>query len=256
MSFLNLFTSKPAVPVAAPAPVVAPVVAPTPTLPGNIPTSTVAPQPGNTTVPVTTDTTVPPTQDNKDDSPLAQFSKLWENEPTKEGDNQNPAPVTAVTQEQLQKVMGKLDLTSAVTPEQMTAIAAGGEEATKAMMQMMNTVAQQTMIQSTLVTSKLTEKAIEAAVAQQTKAIEVQTRAQAVKSHAVDTNPIFKNPAVAPIVAATQEQLIQKFPQATPAEITEMTQSFILAMGKEFAPAVEADPTATTGENTDWTKFA
>ncbi len=78
-------------------------------------------------------------------------------------------------------------------------------------------------------------------------------RQQGAANHLKETNPIFNNPAVAPVVQATQQQLLQKFPNATQAEITKMTQDYILAMGQAFAPAPAASPEAET--EMDWEKF-
>jgi len=218
-----------------------------PVQPGNVNPPTVAVDPNNPTVPL-----VAPVVE-KDNSPLAEFGKLWDDEPKNKGDDAATLPV-ALTAENLQKVMAKTDFSKAVTPEQMEAITAGGEGATTALMQVMNSTVQAAMVQSTLINNKLTEKAVATARQEATDSIPALLRNQAAADHAKNSNPIFKNPAVTPVIEATQQQLLQKFPEATPAEITEMTQKYILAMGEAFTPTPAVSESDATGQ--DWTMFA
>ena len=76
-------------------------------------------------------------------------------------------------------------------------------------------------------------------------------RTQSAANHLKDTNPIFSNPAIQPVIEATQQQLLSKFPNATPAEITAMTNNYILAMGEAFAPK----PVTPVSKDTDWENF-
>ena len=65
-------------------------------------------------------------------------------------------------------------------------------------------------------------------------------------------NPIFSNPAVAPIIEATTSQLQTKYPDASPAELTQMAQDYVLAMSQAFNP--ETPPETPAGE-TDWSDW-
>jgi hypothetical protein len=138
-----------------------------------------------------------------------------------------------------------------ITAEQQAAITAGGEGAQEAFNAALNSVAQQVMTQATLVGNKLGEKQIQAAIEKHMATIPELLRTQGSTEHLRTTNPIFENPAVKPVVEATQAQLLQKFPNATHAEITTMTQDYILAMGESFAPP---GPTTPDGEQ-DWNAF-
>lgn len=232
-----------------PAPAPAPVqqtAAPAPNEPGNIPPGTdpnaAAPQ----GVPVT-----PPVTNQEPKGPLDDFAELWQNKPNK--DVKTPVAPVALNAEDVKKAMAKTDFSSAINAETMTAIAAGGEDAQTAFATAMNQVAQQVMVQSTLVNNKLAEKAIKEALARQEATIPDLVRAQQVTNHNTETNPIFNNPAVKPVVEATQQRLLQQFPTASNAEITKMTQEFIVAMGQEFAP--KADTTNNPDGEPDWEKF-
>lgn len=244
MSILNtIFGTKPA----APATPAQQQGAEVPQQQGNIPAApTVASNPNNPTAPVT-----PAPTEAENNDPLAGFKNLWDNEPKtgNEGETE-PAPLTA---EQLQKAMANANFSSGITPEMMQAISAGGDEATQAFQNAMNNVAKQVMVQATLVNNKLTEKAVADAIAKQQALIPDLVRKQATTAHVNDTNPLFSNPAIKPVVEATQSQLLAKFPNATPAEITKMTQDYISAMGKAFMPQQTVNDNGA-GE-TDWDKF-
>jgi hypothetical protein len=64
---------------------------------------------------------------------------------------------------------------------------------------------------------------------------------------------LFSNPAIKPVIDATQAQLLQKYPDATQAELTKMTQEYIVAMGAAFNPQTPASD-LPAGEE-DWSKF-
>jgi len=240
MGMFDLFTAKPDTPPAAPAG--------EPTPPGAIPPPTVTGEPGQGTVPNLLPDS--PAAGTVPDSPLAPYEKLWEDVPT---DPNNPAPQATPPLEagDVQKAVDKANFAPTVTPEQMQAITGGGEEAQAAFMGALNEVARKVMVQSTMVNNKLTEKAVQEALARQATELPGMLREQAVSDHLATTNPLFQNPAVAPVVEATKAQLLQKFPNATHAEITEMTQNYIIAMGESFAP--QTVDSAEAGE--DWAKF-
>lgn len=183
-------------------------------------------------------------------SPLDDFKNLWENAPNNSESTPNqPVPLDAA---QVQKAVANTNFAAGITPETLAAITAGGEGAGEAFMNAMNSMARDVMVQSTMVGNKLTEKAVADAIAAQQASLPELVRSQQATSHLVDTNPLFTNPAIAPVVEATQAQLLQKYPNATPAEITTMTQNYITQMGAAFAPA-EVVNGAEAG--TDWEAF-
>lgn len=241
MSIFDMFTSKPAPAQTAP-------VAGSTGQPGNIPDPAslqdgVAP---SATTPAAGSAT-PTGADN----PLAPFAELWKNEPKSPTDS-TPEPDFNLTQEAVQSIVSKTDFSKVVSPEHMAAIAAGGEGAQAAFAMALNQVAQHTMVQSTLVNNKLSQKQIEAAITKQLAKLPNTLRQQAATDHLNSNNPLFSNPAVKPVIEATHAQLLQKFPNATNAEITKMTHDYVLALGNSFAPQVAA-PTAPG--DTDWSNF-
>lgn len=186
----------------------------------------------------------------KDDSPLADFSKLWEDVPIVEGEK--PPEHTPLDPANLAKIMGKADFSKAVDADTLAAIVAGGEGAGTAFTTAMNSVVQQAMVQSTLINEKLTAQAVERAIAATEAKIPDLLRSQAAASHLKDSNPLFSNPAVKPVIDATRAQLLQKFPNDTPAETTQKLNDYLDAMSKAFNPA-KADPSAESV--IDWNLF-
>jgi len=221
-----------------------------PAPPGNIPTPQVAVDPNNPTAPVVPVTPVVP--EKIDESPLAEFKDMWETKPIVEDPNAPPAPVE-LTAEAVQKIVAKTDFSKVITPESMAAITAGGEGAAEAFAQAMNQVAQQVMVQSTMVGNKLTEQAVNKAREEFSASLPEMLRKQSSTDHLRSANPLFTNPAVKPVMEAIQSQLLQKHPNATNAEITTMSEKFIMAMGEEFSPKEVINDNSTEG--TDWDKF-
>lgn len=230
-SISNLFngTAKPTE-SPAPAPVNSQVT------PGNIP---------NAPTPVPTPVDAAPVN-----SPLDQFNTLWEPVVNK-GEEVNSQQ--ALDPVKLQELVGKANFSSAISQENLSRIAQGGEEAQKAFAESMNSVAQQVMVQALLASNKMTETAVSNVnKAWETKLPEL-LRKQTLSENLRDSNPIYSNPAVRPVIEAVQHQLAAKNPNATPAELQVMSNNFVKAMSEAFNPA-QVD-TAKTKDEFDWEKF-
>jgi len=249
MSMFNLFGSNPAsAPATTPATPVAAAPAQNPTAePGNMP----AAGDPNAQAP-TGDTPAPAATPVKDDnSPLAEFTDLWDTVPNKaEGDT----PPAQLDPTKLKEVIAKADFSAVITPENLAAITAGGDDATKAFSSSMNQVAQQVMNQSLLASNKMIEQAVDKVNSAWESKLPQLLKKQSLNESLVSSDPLFKNPAIKPIMEATQQQLASKYPNATVAELATMTQDYIKAMGEAFAPKPAAKEGGTTPE-TDWDMF-
>ena len=238
----KIFGTNPA-PVAKPADPAAPA---TPTPPGAIPPNADVKDP---LVPegAITDPAVP-----ADNSPLAQFSKLWETKPA-DPNSPDPAKPAELKAEDVQKIVSQQDFTGMITPEQLTAVTGGGEDAQAALSQVLNAVVQNVMVQSTMVNNKLTQTAVNKAIADERATLPEQLRAGRSRDHLITENPLFDNPAVKPVMEATQKQLLQQYPNATDAELTKMTQDYVKAIAETLAPAPITE--TTSSGDTDWSNF-
>lgn len=252
MGLFDIFSSAPVPAQQTPAPAPAPAqggIPATPLVAGQqgadgIPSGTVPALDSNSPTPAAPVDTTPT-------SPLDTFKTLWENVPIAEG--AEPSAPQQLTPEMIQKAMGSTSFATAITPENMEAISLGGEAAQQAFAASMEAVARQVMTQSVLVGNKLAETKVDAARESFAKELPSLLRHQSSSDHLKTTNPLFTNPAVKPVVEAAQAQLLQKFPDASPAEITEMTEKYILTMGEAFAPP--APLTVEQQNQTDWEKF-
>ena len=195
---------------------------------------------------------VVPDNVNEAKTPLDQYSDLWDTKP-----NENsPAEYKPETIDpaKLQEVMGKAVLTGAISPEIQARIQAGGGDAQTAMVEAMNVVAQQAMMQSTVVANKMMEqnstKLMEAMMAK----LPTLVKEQSVNNSLQEQNPVFSNPAVAPVIDAVKSQLQTKFPQATTSELTTMAQDFVKAMSETLNPA-EAPAESSVAKESDFSTW-
>lgn len=253
MSIFDMFKTA-----AAPAPALA--SAATPNTPGSIPPNT--PNTGAATDKAAPNGVIPNDDPNKtkDETPLAQFTELWKNEPADPNASKTPAGIFGdVDPKKFMEAAGKIDFAKAVTPEEMQAIAAGGDGAQKAMAAMLNKVAQGAYAQSAFASTKMIEAALAKAKDGFVAELPQHIRRESLSSNLREENPVFANPAVQPIISAMEEQFTRKYPNATTAEITAMTKQYISELGNAFT-GQKKNPDGTTTVDTgkvqqDWEKW-
>lgn len=260
--FSNIFnaaptTTLPAAPTPAPANQTPPAAQVTP---GNLPAApeVVAQATPNTApngvVPGSEGLNTPAPAPAAPESPLDPFKTLWDTSPNAKETPNAPAVLDPA---KLQELIGKADFSNTLTQENLDLIAQGGEGAVTAFTQSMNAVGQQVMLQSTLAADKMVRQAVEAATAAQAAQLPELLKQLNLKNTLQDSNPLYSDPAVKPVMDAVQAQLVTKFPDATPAQLAEMTQNFVKAMGSQLNPA----QTPTANKNPDgsdqvnWDKF-
>lgn len=195
---------------------------------------------------------------DKEVSPMDQFGELWKNEPHKEGDPTpfNPSQIFNLDPKSMQEAVGKINFAQSVTPEMLQAIQGGGEESIKAFMQAMNSVAQQTMTMSTTAAAKMIEQAMTGASGAMDDKISKQVKLNQVTSQLQEANPALNHPAAAPILEGIKQQLVNKYPTASPQEIAKLAGDYLsnfaaLAAGKKEEAAAPVSP----DEATDWMKY-
>ena len=222
--------------------------------PGNPPSNATPNTPPNGEIPPGTNTEI-----NKEPTPFADFKELWKTDPIDpNAPNPNAGVFGAIDPKKFMEAAGKIDFSKAVTPEQMAAINAGGEGATKVLVEVMNKVAQGTYAQSAFATTKIVEQAIaksrETFLAELPHHIKKQTVTDSLRAE----NPIFSNPAVAPIISALEAQMTVKYPNATAPEITAMAKQYVEQLGGAFTAKPKVDPNANKGNkgDIDWSTFA
>jgi len=185
-------------------------------------------------------------------SPLDKFSKIWETAAV--DPNKSPSPDNAITPEKMMEAAAKVDFSRVIDQESLAKIAGGGDEAVKALVAIINKTSQTVYGQSSVVAKKLVDQAVEAATNDFTTRLPGLVRQQSLKDSLLNDNPAFKDPAVAPIVEALQQQFAQKYPNASASELTKLAQEYFVGAAAVISPQKQTkSSTAKAGaDETDW----
>lgn len=192
-------------------------------------------------------------EQKQEKSPLEDFAKLWTNDPKTDG--QQPASLADfafnVDQKKIQEATRNIDFTKVLSPELMTKIQAGGPEAMVAMLSAMNTMAQESVRNSVLVSAGIVEGGIKTAGASTERLLPSLVRKSNISNALREDNPLFQNPATAPMLSMLEGQLSRKFPNATPSEISEHARKYLVDFAKV---ASGLDPEAAEANKQDKAK--
>ena len=257
MSFFDIF--KPAAPVAqTQSPQQQQAQAPNQqTQPGNIPN----PAPGQQTV-ATAGTAPNGAVPNNPEvvagaakSGLDAFADIWN---TTAGAGAQGQPLFNVSQDKLMEAARKQQFNTGVTPEMMAKVTAGGPEAVQAMVEMMNTMAQNVYAQSAHASTQLITGALDKSQFAKQGDIDTRVKALGLENNLRAENPMFSHPAAKPMLESIQSQLLVKFPNATQSELTTMAKDYLVSFASAAnAPAEQAAAAQKSkvpvGE--DWNKF-
>lgn len=186
---------------------------------------------------------------------LDKFKDLWT--PPKEGEgpaNFDPSKMFQIDPAKIQEEVSKINFAGALAPDTLSKIQAGGEDATQAFAQAMNSIAQQTFAQSMLASAKLVEGAMTQANNHLDSRIEQRAKQMQASNSLREANPALNHPAAAPIVSALEATFAQKHPTASPSELTKMAQDY-LATFANVAAGKKEDPQAGKSNEPDWEAF-
>lgn len=234
----------------------APASAPAPAAanPSNNPNQNPAPQsPASSSVTAPNGTVPGDANKQEDQSPLAKHKDLWEppkTEEAKPGAESNQG----LTPEKMLEAAAKVDFRKVLNQESLAKIKAGGDDAVAALADLLNQTGQQVYGQSVVVSKKLVDAAVEQARQEFAAQIPNLVRGHAAKEALLTQNPAFKDPAVAPVVAAIQSQLQLKYPNASATELNDMAQDYFkAAAGVLSGPQKTQTPDASkSGAEIDW----
>ena len=242
MGFLNFFESKPA--VSTPAPAAAPSTTQQQTAaPGTIET---APNPF-----AVNDPAAKPTE-----SPVPDFNKLWEPIATPTPDPNAPKPVSQEDRiKQTIEAARQIDFTKVIPQDTMAKISAGGQDAQAAFVEAINLVNQATYAQSTFAADARIEQAIAKAGEEFKKQIPAIVRQHNLHDTLRGEDPRYKDPEIAPLLTAIDQQISLKFPDATAAQVNSMRSQYLDRVTGKLNPKPTETPTKDprNGEVEDWT---
>lgn len=198
----------------------------------------------NTPIPDGTQPGMPkPPTNNDPASPLAGFADLWQTPDTANNNSASPFPVFTADPQKLMEVAKKMDF-ARIIPKDKAELAMKGDA--QAFGEVINAVTQAAFAQSTQAATHL----INAGLKQQHEKLVAEVLPAAVREHTVRDqvradNPIFSNPATAPLLDGLESQLRVKYPQATAAEISKYAKDYVT----QFADVVRGGPAAPASNN-------
>ncbi len=228
-----------------------PAPAPAPANPSNNPAANPAPPAPASSQQTAPNGVVPP---GGAEAPLDKFKDLWQPIENQGNEQQTDTPVDP---QKLMEAAAKVDFSKIADPASLQKIAAGGEEAVGALVQLLNKTAQTVYGQSAVTTAKIVEQAVSQAQERFTAQVPEMLRKQNVRSRVFEENPAFSNPAVAPLIEAQVQQLANKYPKATQAELTNMAKEYLMGVAGLINPAkTDASANQQTGKDeVDWDKY-
>lgn len=228
------------------------------------PISTVIPPEDNLDPPDPKNRVDPKNKKPGSDDPMLDFAKLWEDPPV---DPNNPPPEKPTTflpkidPAKIAETLGKIDFSKSITPEESAAIKAGGDAAQAAHLSVLNKSHRQAMMTMFNVATRLVEQGLSNAEGRFMGQVPSHVKDIMVSNDLTSNDPLMSNPAFAPLVESTRQRFQEKFPKATPAQISKATKAYIQELVKSAtAPALkpEEDNTkklATGATDADWGKW-
>ena len=186
----------------------------------------------------------------------AGFGDLWQIPSTQRGIEPQPIKFN-IDPAKVRQAAGQYDFTKVVTPELMEKINAGGTEAMSAMLAAMNAMGQEVFTQSSIASGMVTERASEAARLRALEGVPGLVRSQNVRNALREDNPLFQDPATAPMLQMLEQQALQKFPNATAQQISDYAKQYLLSFATN-AQKLLGEPTPANkaldarGKEIDW----
>ena len=190
-------------------------------------------------------------------TPLDKFGDVWKTVTTDPAaSNDVGALFAGVDPKKIMESAGKVDFAKAISPEILSKIQAGGADATSALVQALNSVAQTVHAQGVIASTKLLEHGLTEAQKRYDAQLPGLVKRHSTSESLLADNPVFSNPALQPLVGALQEQLQRKNPNATGAEIQQQVVDYFNAVGTTFAPKPpEQKNSRGARSEDDWSKF-
>ena len=174
-----------------------------------------------------------------EDDPLLNFSDLWEPNKDKDGkpipdkDNNNSGYIPQLDPKKFGDMVSKIDFSKTFTPEEMEAVKTGGDGAVAAIASMINKATRQSFQVSLAAATRLAEQGFTNAKERFQSEIP-----DHVRNHMLDNDlnadPLFKNPALQPVVRSVKDQYLKKFPKATPSELNNAVKQYFKYIGGEI----------------------
>jgi hypothetical protein len=159
-------------------------------------------------------------------SPLDSYKDLWQPaKDTKAGSPPSLVPTFTMDMTKIQTAAGQLDFTKGLDTETISMALKGDAQA---LAKALNTTAQSGFAHAVAATGTIVKEALQQQSDTFFKTVVPDMfRRERIAQGVQEANPAFADPALAPLVQATERQMAQKYPQASAAEITQYTRDFL-----------------------------
>ena len=190
--------------------------------------------------------------ETKPAAPLDGFADLWK---TVENKNLEDSRIFGdMDGNKLLEASKAHNFTKDITPEELAAIAAGGEGAQAAMLQIINKAQQRGHATSAHTTALLIEKAIEKASERFAASIPKHIRNHNTNS-LIQDNPAFSHPAAKPMIDGLVNQLQVSYPDASPTQLQDMAKQFLTGFAKQITDGTTAQVETKVPAGEDWETY-
>ena len=199
--------------------------------------------------------------------PVDDFATLWNPTVDKDG-NPIPEQVNSLGSNinfnldvgALDKHFSTIDFTKGLDPNLFSAVASGGDNAIAALPQIINHAVRQAVLTSAQSTTKLVQGTVGNADKNITDIVQAEIKKLGLQD-TIRSNPIYSDPAYAPVVDMVQTRVLQKYPNATQADLSKAVDTYFLKLSSAFNPSSGNQPFNINSHNrsqdtgTDWTKY-
>lgn len=192
------------------------------------------------------------TEGNKENHPLSKYDDLFTVDQTRQNPQQ---PSFTLAPDKLNEFAQSQDfVTQSLTNEDAAKIMAGGEEAVKAMANVMNKVAQSVFTKTAQFAAKSSEVSFNESKKFFETGVGSSIRSVSAMEELYSAHPGLRTPAAQVHIQTIQKQIADKHPNATSTEVAGMVKEYMTGIAGLFAP--QEDPkTAKTPAATDWSQY-
>lgn len=171
-------------------------------------------------------------QQQEPKSPLAEFSKLWETTPVVDGetpptdwnDPNSILPNMKVDPKKMFEAAQRIDFSKVMDRTKVEAALKGDSQA---FMDVINSVHHSAYANMAMSTTKIIEASLKQMVPKLFEALPNHIRKHVVSDTVNTDNPIFSDPAVAPVLEMVKQQMTMKHPKASAKEIADMAKKYV-----------------------------
>lgn len=177
------------------------------------------------------------------ETPLDQFTKLFENDPNEKPDPNDPnAPIWNIDPAKLTEQASGINFVDSEQSQELAANALKGDAA--ALMQLINGATQKAYVQAAQLSGMLSEKATKTGIDRMTKNLPNHVREVQSRGELEGINPMFKHPAMQPLVEPIRRQVQSRNPEASPQEIAKQVNAYLREVSASLGMKPTEDPTA------------